>query len=211
MGRVCRPVRLLRSEGPRSASIKVLDKVRARLASKVTPAVTRDQIRMLVRYEDASEVDWTTLAGWATEPVTVRDRPLRTAWIMHPPGESSGGHQNIFRFIEYFEGAGHEGLTGSGRASRRRRPRSRTCRCLPRGGGVRTQLSPRGSRDRRGLRAGGRRWGVRSRRSARRCGGCRPDGARAVGLGATTVAARREARRLARRLGWHGLDGCLSG
>lgn len=144
MGRVCRPVRLLRSEGPRSASIKVLDKVRARLASKVTPAVTRDQIRMLVRYEDASEVDWTTPAGWATEPVTVRDRPLRTAWIMHPPGESSGGHQNIFRFIEYFEGAGHEGLTGSGRASRRRRPRSRTCRCLPRGGGGSNPAEPAG-------------------------------------------------------------------
>jgi len=27
---------------------------------------------------------------------------------MHPPGESSGGHQNIFRFIDYLERAGHE-------------------------------------------------------------------------------------------------------
>ena len=31
--------------------------------------------------------------------MTVRDRGIKTAWIMHPPGESSGGAQNIFRFI----------------------------------------------------------------------------------------------------------------
>lgn len=29
------------------------------------------------------------------------------AWIMSPPGETSGGHQNLFRFIEIAEKAGH--------------------------------------------------------------------------------------------------------
>jgi hypothetical protein len=35
-------------------------------------------------------------------------RPLRTAWIMSPPGANSGGHQNIFRFLKVLEDAGHE-------------------------------------------------------------------------------------------------------
>lgn len=107
MNRVRRALRVLRTEGPRSLAVKVLDRVRSRLATGLPPA-GQVQIRMLVRTEDASEVDWTVPAPWATTPVTVADRPVRTAWIMHPPGESSGGHQNIFRFVDYLERAGHE-------------------------------------------------------------------------------------------------------
>src|SRR5450830_113312 len=107
MARVRRLLNVLRNEGPRATAVKVIDKVRARLAVPEPSAVVRNEIRMLVRYDDASEVDWTTPAPWAATSVTVRDRPIRTAWIMHPPGESSGGHQNIFRFIEYLEQAGH--------------------------------------------------------------------------------------------------------
>lgn len=62
---------------------------------------------MLVGYDDALEADWTPPQPWVTEPLVVRDRGLSTAWIMHPPGESSGGAQNIFRFIRYLEEAGH--------------------------------------------------------------------------------------------------------
>ena len=106
MGKLRRLFGLLRTEGPRSVTVRVLDKVRARLAvGQDQPP--KNEIRMLVRYDDATDVDWTVPAPWAVEPLVVRDRPLRTAWIMHPPGESSGGHQNIFRFIDYLERAGH--------------------------------------------------------------------------------------------------------
>lgn len=59
----------------------------------------------LVFHDDASLVDWRT-----PKPGTaiVVDRPLRTAWIMSPPGANSGGHQNIFRFLKVLEDAGHE-------------------------------------------------------------------------------------------------------
>lgn len=107
MNRVRRLVRLLRTEGPREVALRLTDRVRARLATPETQA-GKVQIRMLVAKEDASEVDWTVPAPWAGEKVVVRDRPVRTAWIMHPPGEASGGHQNLFRFIDYLEKAGHE-------------------------------------------------------------------------------------------------------
>lgn len=107
MSRVSRVLGVLRDEGPRSLAIKVLDRVRGKLAAGVAVS-EKTKIRMLVRTQDASEVDWTVPAPWSTNPVTVVDRPIRTAWIMHPPGESSGGHQNIFRFIDYLERAGHE-------------------------------------------------------------------------------------------------------
>ena len=59
----------------------------------------------LVHGEDALAVDWRTPK--AGTPLTVA-RPLRTAWIMSPPGANSGGHQNIFRFLKVLEDAGHE-------------------------------------------------------------------------------------------------------
>jgi hypothetical protein len=62
---------------------------------------------MLVKADDAREVDWTdpppSLRAWT--PV-VRDS-YATAWIMSPPGDGSGGHQNLFRFIQFLEEAGH--------------------------------------------------------------------------------------------------------
>lgn len=64
-------------------------------------------IQMLVRWEDAAAVDWTTTQRWQTEPRVSVSESIRAAWIMHPPGETSGGHQNIFRFISYLERAGH--------------------------------------------------------------------------------------------------------
>ena len=64
-------------------------------------------IRMLVRTEDASEVDWSIPHPAVVNPLILSGEKLTIAWIMSPPGESSGGHQNIFRFISYLEAAGH--------------------------------------------------------------------------------------------------------
>jgi glycosyltransferase involved in cell wall biosynthesis len=108
MHRVRRLVNVLRTQGPRVAAVKVLDRVRGRLVRGEVEAAPQVEIRMLVRTEDATDVDWTEPAPWTTSSATAVERPIRTAWIMHPPGESSGGHQNIFRFIDYLERAGHE-------------------------------------------------------------------------------------------------------
>ena len=45
---------------------------------------------------------------WKKNPRSLGSGPYVTAWIMSPPGESSGGHQNIFRFLSYLEAAGHQ-------------------------------------------------------------------------------------------------------
>lgn len=63
--------------------------------------------RSLVGYEEARTVDWSTPHPAVAHPVELPDGPLTVAWVMSPPGEGSGGHQNIFRFIRYLEGAGH--------------------------------------------------------------------------------------------------------
>lgn len=59
----------------------------------------------LVFHDDALEVDWRIPKPGAA---VVADRPLRTAWIMSPPGANSGGHQNIFRFLRVLEEADHQ-------------------------------------------------------------------------------------------------------
>ncbi|MGV8968108.1 MAG: glycosyltransferase family 1 protein [Cellulomonas sp.] len=106
INRVARAYAILRSEG----ILVLVSKALARIQARIEPAVSGDRvhIRMLVQYEDAREVDWTTPAPWQLTGPAVAHSPLRTAWIMHPPGESSGGHQNIFRFIKYLEDAGGE-------------------------------------------------------------------------------------------------------
>ncbi|QQC44076.1 glycosyltransferase [Schaalia meyeri] len=64
-------------------------------------------LEMLVKFSDAAALDWASEPHWKTEPRAVGEGPYTTAWIMSPPGESSGGHQNIFRFLSYLEAAGH--------------------------------------------------------------------------------------------------------
>ncbi len=61
----------------------------------------------LVAYEDAVAVDWRTPHPAVADPIALPDGPLTVAWVMSPPGRNSGGHQNIFRFIEFLEDAGH--------------------------------------------------------------------------------------------------------
>jgi len=61
----------------------------------------------LVRFEDAQAVDWRVPHPAVAAPSDRGGGPWTIAWIMSPPGENSGGHQNIFRFIRVLEQAGH--------------------------------------------------------------------------------------------------------
>lgn len=75
---------------------------------KLAGAAAPQTPTLLVSMEDAAAVDWTITPAWLDAPVTVADGPVRIAWIMSPPGRESGGHQNLFRFINFAEQAGHE-------------------------------------------------------------------------------------------------------
>jgi glycosyltransferase involved in cell wall biosynthesis len=77
------------------------------IGRSVKPMPGSVPIRMLVKVEDAIEVDWSTPHPAVANPLVVTSEKLTIAWIMSPPGESSGGHQSIFRFMKYLEDAGH--------------------------------------------------------------------------------------------------------
>lgn len=110
-----RGVRYTKQHGVRLATARVLGGLSSVLSAPPQegstarrPSITKISLDTLVRYEDAMEVDWTARAPWSRRRDAVQGRPIRTAWIMSPPGESSGGHQNLFRFISFLEQAGHE-------------------------------------------------------------------------------------------------------
>ena len=49
-----------RTEGMRPLTLRTIDRSRARLIASVPGLAPREEIRMLVRYEDALEADWST-------------------------------------------------------------------------------------------------------------------------------------------------------
>jgi hypothetical protein len=88
---------ILRQKGPLAFLRKVIERVEGPEAANVS----------LVAYDDARAVDWSRAHPAVANPIVLPEGPLTVAWIMSPPGEGSGGHQNIFRFIRYLEAAGH--------------------------------------------------------------------------------------------------------
>lgn len=96
---VLRPIRVLRAEGTRAFA--------ARSFAKASAILTPHTPTMLVATADAQRLDWTQPAPWQDAHVTVAEGPVEIAWIMSPPGLESGGHQNLFRFIDLAEKAGH--------------------------------------------------------------------------------------------------------
>ncbi|WP_140162743.1 glycosyltransferase family 4 protein [Agreia sp. VKM Ac-1783] len=93
---------VLRSDGPKS----VVSKAIHRWSRSIPPEAGTIKLGFLVKTTDASEVDWSVPHPAVVNPIRVDGKTV-VAWIMSPPGESSGGHQNIFRFINFLEEAGH--------------------------------------------------------------------------------------------------------
>jgi len=90
---------VLKNDGPRHFWRRVQMNLRARVAGKT--------IYLPVKVSDAIAVDWTKPGPQLLKPVVVTDRKSHIAWIMSPPSATSGGHQNLFRFIDFAERAGH--------------------------------------------------------------------------------------------------------
>lgn len=94
-----RPIRIQQAEGTRAFA--------ARSFAKASSILVPHKATMLVATRDAERLDWTEPAPWMAAPTTVDDGPVEIAWVMSPPGLESGGHQNLFRFIDIAEKAGH--------------------------------------------------------------------------------------------------------
>ena len=58
--------------------------------------------------QDVLAVDWTQDRNFKAEkPVNPNGKP-QIAWVISPPGRSSGGHQNAYLFMQFLEKAGYE-------------------------------------------------------------------------------------------------------
>ncbi|RLP79825.1 glycosyltransferase family 1 protein [Mycetocola lacteus] len=99
---VGRSARLIADEGIKT----YLGRVFAKASVMLIPQSPAGQ--MLVDLGDAAELDWTLPAPQLENPIVVEEGPINIAWIMSPPGRESGGHQNLFRFIDFAEKAGHK-------------------------------------------------------------------------------------------------------
>lgn len=58
--------------------------------------------------EDVLAVDWTQPRDFHPYPLISPDRKPNIAWVISPPGRSSGGHINAYRFMKYLEDAGYK-------------------------------------------------------------------------------------------------------
>lgn len=74
-------------------------------------ATRRNPFRVLplstVYVDDVVAVDWSQGNDFNDHAIPARDGGHRVAWIITPPGKTSGGHQNAFRFMEFLEKAGY--------------------------------------------------------------------------------------------------------
>lgn len=90
----------LRGEGPRMALSRTFN----RLSLDLNPNKPGES---LVHPDDAIAVDWTVPPRFLTDPLPPVEGPAKTVWVISPPGRTSGGHQNAFRFMHFLEQAGH--------------------------------------------------------------------------------------------------------
>ena len=58
--------------------------------------------------EDVIAADWTRPRKFAAQALVSSTGRPQIAWVISPPGRSSGGHQNAFRFMHYLEEAGYD-------------------------------------------------------------------------------------------------------
>jgi glycosyltransferase involved in cell wall biosynthesis len=66
----------------------------------------KTKVAFLAKYEDIQKADWSSKPY--KPPKASAKEPYRVNWVMSPPGKGlGGGHQNLFRFIDYLERQDH--------------------------------------------------------------------------------------------------------
>lgn len=96
-----------REDGFTGLSIKSLEFLQKQQRRKGNSRL-KISIDTIAIYNDLLTIDINKKANasWLA-PKKFKDS-LKISWLMPPPGKGSGGHMTLFRFIKYFEEAGHE-------------------------------------------------------------------------------------------------------
>lgn len=97
-------VRLLRRDGFLVLTITALQKLQRQ--QQKTSVNRKIDIQFLAKYNDIQKADW---VGRSYKPRKQKtSSPYIINWVISPPYKGlGGGHQNIFRFIDYLERQGH--------------------------------------------------------------------------------------------------------
>lgn len=97
-------VRLLKKEGFLALTIVALQKLQTRKQKKSTK--NKLKFQFLAKYNDIQKADWTAHPYKPSKKKATP--PYKVNWVISPPDKGlGGGHQNIFRFIDYLERQGH--------------------------------------------------------------------------------------------------------
>lgn len=95
----------LRNEGFLEFFIMLLRYIQKHTQKRSTSTTsTKNRIHTKAKYSEILNFEPDKLRKFST---TKSSGPYTFGWIMPPPGKGSGGHLNIFRFIEYLERSGH--------------------------------------------------------------------------------------------------------
>jgi glycosyltransferase involved in cell wall biosynthesis len=96
----------LKNEGVISTGIKALQKIQKIQNGRTEKPSRKIQYTSLVSRDDVMRANWSSHPYVPNQKVR-HSSPYIINWIMSPPS-SGGGHQNIFRFIEFLDKAGHK-------------------------------------------------------------------------------------------------------
>lgn len=94
-------IRSIQNEGLKSASWRAMRYT----ATRLNPF--RSRSGRTVFLQDVLEVDWTVPVKFNSGSIPRPESGYKVAWVISPPGRTSGGHQNAFRFMEFIEAAGN--------------------------------------------------------------------------------------------------------
>jgi glycosyltransferase involved in cell wall biosynthesis len=97
-------VSIIKNEGILSLGIKSLQKLQKRQQQQSSNVKIKKKFDSLVDRESVMAADWSNFPY--KKPTTKTKAPYTINWVMSPPA-GGGGHQNIFRFIEILDKAGH--------------------------------------------------------------------------------------------------------
>ena len=100
-----RAVNVLKNEGVLSLGIKSLQKVQKIQMQQTSNPGAKKQFISLVDRKSVMAVDWS--GHPYVKPKRKVTGPYTVNWVMSPPS-GGGGHQNIFRFIEYLDKLGYK-------------------------------------------------------------------------------------------------------
>lgn len=94
---------LLKNEGVFALGIKGLTKLQEHKISRDKNSILKKKFISLVDRRNVMDADWSNRPYKAT--YREHTSPYTICWIMSPPA-GGGGHQNIFRFIDYLDKSG---------------------------------------------------------------------------------------------------------